>query len=230
MFSVICEVNEVATYNCRGTGSCRNHTLVCQVGVRFGLLPSVSSYPAHTPRNGWPRCSRPLSAEQSTGKWCEGTIPYNTQTFSYLWVNILVFCNVHFWVTMKNINSFNNAAWSTGGEKYPRELQEEAKTRIHKHSCNRHYIIFWKASFSRWPISSFIASKTAASTSWHEAEWVSKSVCNLWRKVLHIANRTPTIQPFYKPTEAARLLYAKQAHGKVFHHKLIVAKLAKIFI
>lgn len=230
MFSVIYEVISIATYNCQGTGSCRNHTWVCQVEDRSGLLPSVSSFPTHTLRCGWPRCSWPLSAEQSTSKCCAGKIPYNTQTFSHLWVNMLVFWNVHFRMTMKSINSFNNAAWSTGVDKHPTEVQEEAKIRIHKHSCRRHYIKFWKASFSLWPLSSLSPVKKAANIGWHEAKWVSKSVWKLWRKVLHIANRTSTVQPFYILAEAARLLYAKWAYGKVFHHKLIVTKLAKIFI
>ena len=224
MFSVICEVNNIVTYNCRGTVSCRNRTWVCQVGDRFGLLPSVSSFPAHTLRCGWPRCSWPLSAEQSTDKCCAGKIPINTQKFSHLRVNIVVLWNVHFRLTMKSINSFNKAAWSTGVDKHLTEVQEEAKIRIQKHSCKRHYTKFWKASFSLWPLSSLpLVKKKAARSGWHESEWVSKSVWKLWRKVLHIANRTPTVHPFYIPTEAARLLYAKQTHGKAFHHKLIVA-------
>jgi hypothetical protein len=69
-------------------------------------------------------------------------------------VNILVFRNVHFRMAMKSINSFNNASRSTGVDKHPTEIQEEAKIRIHKHSCRRHYIKFWKANFSLWPLSS----------------------------------------------------------------------------
>jgi hypothetical protein len=39
----------------------------------------------------------------------------------------------------------------------------------------------------------------------------------------------PTAQMFYILTAAARILYTKHVRGKVFLHKLIVAKLAKIF-
>ena len=176
MFSVICEVNNIVTYNCRGTVSCRNRTWVCQVGDRFGLLPSVSSFPAHTLRCGWPRCSWPLSAEQSTDKCCAGKIPINTQKFSHLRVNIVVLWNVHFRLTMKSINSFNKAAWSTGVDKHLTEVQEEAKIRIQKHSCKRHYTKFWKASFSLWPLSSLPLVKKKSRQIWLTWVWVGLKV------------------------------------------------------